>query len=256
MTSHAVSSPVALHGEYEERGEYHRQLDKNWKYYPVFVHKMRLVRKYLNANAKIGKTIDLGCGEGILVEEYRERGFDIVGLDFNYESPHVIRGDMTRLQFEDGSYDLALALDVIEHLSFEQQSQALAEIWRILKPGGRAILTIPNLAHFASRVTFALFGKLLRTSSIDRHPGDRPIQEYINLCREHHLEIVSRKGLFPTYPLISVLTYLAPGKVVPLHGLYNRFAAIPGYCFLNVLEVQKAAKSDQAKSLSSRRAAA
>jgi 2-polyprenyl-3-methyl-5-hydroxy-6-metoxy-1,4-benzoquinol methylase len=252
-----MSSPaVALHGEYEERGEYHRQLDKNWTYYPVFVHKMRLVRKYLNANAKVGKTIDLGCGEGILVEEYRERGFDIVGLDFNYESPHVIRGDMTRLQFEDESYDLALALDVIEHLSFEQQSQALAETWRILKPGGRAILTIPNLAHFASRVTFALFGKLLRTSSIDRHPGDRPIAEYLQLCREHNLEVVSRKGLFPTYPLISVLTYLAPGKVVPLHGLYNRFAAIPGYCFLNVLEVQKAAKSSQAKSQTSRRAAA
>jgi 2-polyprenyl-3-methyl-5-hydroxy-6-metoxy-1,4-benzoquinol methylase len=251
------SSSIALHGEYEARGEYHRQLDKNWKYYPVFVHKMRLVRKYLNANAKIGKTIDLGCGEGILVEEYRQRGFDIVGLDYNYESPHVVHGDMTRLQFADGSYDLALALDVIEHLSFEQQSQALAEIWRILKPGGRAILTIPNLAHFASRVTFALFGKLLRTSSIDRHPGDRPIQEYIDLCRQHGLEIVSRKGLFPTYPLISVLTYLAPSKVVTLHGIYNRLAAIPGYCFLNVLEVQKAAKPAAAKvnSPASRRAA-
>jgi hypothetical protein len=92
-------------------------------------------------------------------------------------------------------------------------------------------------------VTFALFGKLLRTSSIDRHPGDRPIDEYLKLCREHHLEIVSRKGLFPTYPLVSVLTYLAPSKVVALHGLYNRFAAIPGYCFLNVLEVRKLPKT-------------
>jgi 2-polyprenyl-3-methyl-5-hydroxy-6-metoxy-1,4-benzoquinol methylase len=255
MTTHAVGSPIVLHGEYEERGEYHRQLDKNWKYYPVFVHKMRLVRKYLNANARVGKTIDLGCGEGILVEEYRRRGFDIVGLDYNYESDHVIRGDMTRLSFADESFDLALALDVIEHLSFEQQSLALAEIRRILKPGGRAILTIPNLAHFASRVTFALFGKLLRTSSIDRHPGDRPIGEYLQLCREHGLEIVSRKGLFPTYPLIAALTYVAPSKVLALHGLYNRFAAIPGYCFLNVLEVQKGTKPPAARSASRHRPA-
>lgn len=237
-----TSPAVALHGEYEERGEYHRQLDKNWKYYPVFVHKMRLVKKYLNANARTRKTIDLGCGEGILVEEFRQKGFDIVGLDYNYQSPHVIRGDMTKLSFGDETFDLALALDVIEHLSFEQQSQALAEIWRVLKPGGRAILTIPNLAHFASRVTFALFGKLLRTSTIDRHPGDRPIQEYIQLCREHNLEIVSRKGLFPTYPLLAALTYVAPSKVVRLHGVYNRIAAIPGYCFLNVLEVKKMPK--------------
>ena len=230
-----------LGGEYEERGEYHRQLDRNWKYYPVYVHKMAFVSKYLEQQPRDAKIVDLGCGEGILVEQYRNQGFDIVGVDYNYESDCVLRGDITKLDFDDASLDLVMALDVIEHLDFEQQEKAIREIRRVLRPEGRALLTIPNLAHFASRVTFALTGKLLRTSTIDRHKGDRPIGEYIDLCRNHGLKLVSRRGLFPTFPLISALTYLAPSRVVGLHKVYNSLLAPPGYCFLNVLELKHAA---------------
>lgn len=228
-----------LGGEYEERGEYHRQLDRNWKYYSVYVHKMAFVGKYLERQNRDARIVDLGCGEGVLVEEYRKRGFDIVGVDYNYASDCVLRGDITKLDFEDASLDLVMALDVIEHLDFEQQEKAICEIRRVLRPEGRALLTIPNLAHFASRVTFALTGKLLRTSTIDRHKGDRPIAEYIELCRTHGLELLNRRGLFPTFPLISVLTYLAPSRVVGLHKLYNSLLAPPGYCFLNILELRQ-----------------
>ena len=227
-------------GEYEERGEYHRQLRRNWKYYPVYVHKMAFVGKYIQRQDRDAKIVDLGCGEGILVEEYRNKGFDIVGVDYNYESDCVLRGDITKLDFDDASVDLVMALDVIEHLDFDQQEKAICEIRRVLRPEGRALLTIPNLAHFASRVTFALTGKLLRTSTIDRHKGDRPIAEYIDLCRNHGLDLVNRRGLFPTFPLISLLTYLAPSRVVGLHKLYNSLLAPPGYCFLNILELRHA----------------
>lgn len=229
-----------LSGEYEERGEYHRQLDRNWKYYPVYVQKMAFVGRYLQRQDRDAKIVDLGCGEGILVEEYRNKGFDIVGVDYNYESDCVLRGDITKLDFDDASTDLVMALDVIEHLDFEQQEQAIREIRRVLRPDGRALLTIPNLAHFASRVTFALTGKLLRTSTIDRHKGDRPIDEYIDLCKIHGLTVVNRRGLFPTFPLISALTCLAPSRVVGLHKLYNALPFPPGYCFLNILEVKHA----------------
>ncbi|MEM7478861.1 MAG: hypothetical protein AAF483_28075, partial [Planctomycetota bacterium] len=63
-------------GEYAERGEYHRTLDKKWKYYPVYVEKMRLVRRYLEGCSKQEKIADLGCGEGLLAEEYQNKGYD------------------------------------------------------------------------------------------------------------------------------------------------------------------------------------
>ena len=229
----------AKFGEYADRGEYHRHLDKTWKYYPVYVEKMRHVRHFLDACPKSQKIVDLGCGEGLLAEEYQKKGYDIVGLDANYESEYVLRGDITKMHFDSGSLDCVLALDVIEHLDFSQQTQAVDEIYRVLRPGGCALLSIPNLAHFASRVSCALTGRLIRTSTIDRHKGDRPIAEYLNLCRSAGLRVVSRRGLFPSLPVLSLLTYCVPGKVVGLHRLYNFVFRVPGFCFLNLVELRK-----------------
>lgn len=235
----ANTAKIATFGEYADKGEYHRTLDKNWQYYPVYVEKMRYVHRFLDGVDVKSKTIDLGCGEGLLVEEYHRRGYDIVGLDANYESKFVVRGDMTQLPFADNSYRQILCLDVIEHLAFEQQKKAVSEIQRVLHPEGRALISVPNLAHFASRASFALLGRLIRTSEIERHPGDRPIAEYLKLCSKAGLKLTKRKGLFPSFPLLSVLTVAAPGKVVWMHRLYNEVVRVPGICFLNLLEFQK-----------------
>lgn len=227
-----------LYGEYEAKGEYHKDLDKKWRYYPVYVEKMKFIKRYLDKIPKNIKIIDLGCGEGVLVEEYKNEGWDIVGLDYNYSSKFVIKGDITDLKFKDQTFDLVLALDIIEHLSFDEQEKALSEISRILKRDGRVLISIPNLAHFASRITFLLSGKLLRTSMVDRHKGDRPIGEYIDLIKDN-FEIINRKGFFPTFPVISLLTYLYPNKVLWMHKWWNRFLSYPNLCFLNILELKK-----------------
>jgi SAM-dependent methyltransferase len=54
-----------------------------------------------------------------------------------------LRGDLTRLPFPDGSLDLVLALDVLEHL--DDDRAGLAEIARTLRPGARAVLAVPAL---------------------------------------------------------------------------------------------------------------
>lgn len=226
-------------GEYEHRGDYHRQPDPSWRYYPVYMEKMAVVRRYLDARPASARTVDLGCGEGLLVEEYRAKGHDIRGVDLSYSSDHVERGDITALHFDDASFDLAMALDVIEHLDFGQQERAFAEMHRVLRPGGRALVSLPNLAHFASRLSFLLLGRLVRTSDIERHPGDRPIHEYLQLIRSCGFELRERRGLFPTFPLVSLLTYFAPARALPVHRLYNALAAQPGLCFLNILELER-----------------
>ncbi len=229
-------------GEYAKKGDYHKRLDKNWKFYPIYVEKMRFVKKYLSNISKTKKIVDLACGEGVLVEEFKNKGFDMVGVDYNYASNYVIKGDITKLDFKNSSYDIITALDVIEHLSFEQQELAVKEIYRVLNKNGRALLTIPNLAHFASRITFLFLGKLLRTSEIERHPGDRPINEYIKLFKKYGFIVTKKKGLFPTYPISTVLTYFFPSKVVLLHRFLNKFLAFPGWSFLIIVELKKDAR--------------
>ncbi len=224
--------------EYAEKGDYHRQLDKNWRFYPIYVAKMARVREQLAKLPSDAKIADLGCGEGILVEELRGQGRDAIGIDLNYESEAVIKDDITQTQFESESFDAILCLDVLEHLQFDDQVKALGEIRRLLRPGGRLIATLPNLAHFSSRFSFLLLGRLLRTSEVERHPGDRPIAEYIDLI-EPHFVIEHRKGIFPTFPLALFLTVKIPSKMVGWHRFLNTFFAVPGWCFLNLLVCRK-----------------
>ena len=224
--------------EYSERGEYHRHLDKNWRYYPIYVAKMERVRRILDRFPRDAKIVDLGCGEGVLVEELRAEGRDALGVDLNYESPAVVRDDITNTRFEDGQLDVVLCLDVLEHLQYQDQVKALAEIRRLLKPAGHLIATIPNLAHFSSRFAFLFLGRLLRTSDVERHPGDRPIGEYIDLI-EPDFVIEKRRGIFPTFPLSLLLTVKFPHRMVGWHRFLNAFLAWPGWCFLNLLVCRK-----------------
>jgi 2-polyprenyl-3-methyl-5-hydroxy-6-metoxy-1,4-benzoquinol methylase len=226
-------------GEYQLRGEYHRKIDPQWRYYPVYVEKMAYVRRYLDRTAVNKKICDLGCGEGVLIEEYRQKGFNIEGVDLNYSAEHITRGNITDLSYHDACFDLVLALDVIEHLDYQEQGKAFSEIFRVLKPGGRALLALPNLAHFASRLTFMLWGKLLRTSAIERHPGDRPIEEFLALLKGAGFKMIRRKGLFPTYPILAAMTYIYPEKVRFLHQVVNRIFSPPSLCFLNIIELQR-----------------
>lgn len=225
-------------GEYATRGDYHRNLDKRWAYYPVYVEKLRVVRQFLNQLPPQARILDVGCGEGLLVEEYRVRGADITGLDLNYESPAVRRGDITQMPFDAGTFDVVLALDVIEHLNFADQDRAVVEIERVLARGGQFLVTVPNLAHFSSRLAFLLSGRLLRTSRIDRHPGDRPYAEYRKLFGQH-FELRRVRGLFPTFPISSLLTLAFPAGMLWWHRILNRLAAWPSWCFLTVFWCRK-----------------
>ena len=60
------------------------------------------------------------------------------------------------LPYPDESFDLVTCTEVIEHL--EHYRSTLREIYRILKPGGTLVLTIPNILNLKSRIRFLFFG--------------------------------------------------------------------------------------------------
>ena len=225
-------------GEYADRGDYHVNLRKDWPYLPVYLEKMRLAHTFLDGCDKSASIYDMGCGEGVLVNRYRELGYQITGMDLNYSSRYIIQRSFLESGLVDRSVDVLMCLDVLEHLPFWEQQRAVAEFARVLKPGAKALITVPNLAHLASRISFFFTGKLVRTSTIDRHPGDRPVIEYVKMF-EKHFNIHWRKGIFPTFPMLSVLTVIMPSNVLGLHRLYNLLLAYPNWCFLNAFLLEK-----------------
>ena len=108
------------------------------------------------------KILEAGCGMGIWVYFLREKGHDIIGIDylqstvdkvkrFDPELP-VQQGDVNNLDFPDNHFDAYVSLGVVEHFQ-EGPQKALAEAYRVLKPGGIAFVTVPYLNMFRRIIT-------------------------------------------------------------------------------------------------------
>jgi 2-polyprenyl-3-methyl-5-hydroxy-6-metoxy-1,4-benzoquinol methylase len=232
------SRNIVRHGEYAARGDYHRTPDPDWDYYPTYIAKLDAVREWLGGLPPATRVLDAGCGEGVLVDEFAGR-LAIEGLDPNYSSARVRAGSLLDLPYVEGAFDRALCLDVLEHLEFEQQPVALAELFRVLRPGGELLVSIPNLAHLQSRIHFLLTGRLIRTASEYKHPGDRPAGEFVHLAERAGFTLVRRRGIFPTVPVLTRLIRRHPRALLPLHRTLSRLLPVPGWCFLNLLTLRK-----------------
>ena len=233
-----ASPPVVRRGEYSARGDYHRSPDPDWEFYPTYIAKLEAVRRWLDPLPASTRVLDAGCGEGVLVDEYMGR-LQIEGIDPNYSSDRVRSGSLTALPYADATFDRALCLDVLEHLTFEEQPLALAELYRVLKPGGSLFVSVPNLAHLQSRVHFLLKGRLIRTASEAKHPGDRPADDYLRLANRAGFHLLARKGIFPTVPVVTRFIRRNPRALLPLHRWLSRLLPVPGWCFLNLLILGK-----------------
>ncbi len=234
----SASPPVVRRGEYAARGDYHRAPDPAWDYYPTYIAKMAAVRAWLARLPDGTRVLDAGCGEGVLVDEFAGR-LAIEGVDQNYTSAHVRQGSLTALPYADATFDRALCLDVLEHLSFDEQPRALSELHRVLKTGGELLVSVPNLAHLQSRIHFLLQGRLIRTASEHKHPGDRPVVEYIRLGERAGLTLISRQGIFPTVPVLTRMIRRHPQGLLPLHRMLTWLLPVPGWCFLNLLTFRR-----------------
>lgn len=244
MTVHQEPVPVEApsiirEGEYSRNGDFHRNLDPKWSYYPIYVNKVEVVDELLHTyGSPAGKTLDAGCGEGVLVEKYRDQGWDMVGVDKNYAAENIHHGSITEMPFETGAFDQVLCLDVLEHLHYNDQPLALTEIRRVLKPDGTIIISIPNLAHFTSRLKLMFRGRLLRTASVHHHIGDRPAKEYEELLQEANFQIIKRVGIFPTIPPLYRMVMHHPERSVGLLRFLRKLP-IPPYWQFQVLFVCK-----------------
>jgi SAM-dependent methyltransferase len=232
------SRPAVRGGEYAARGDYHRSPDPSWDYYPTYIAKIDAVRRWLGALPAGTRVLDAGCGEGVLVEEFAGR-LEIEGVDAHYSSDRVRSGSLTSLPYSDATFDRALCLDVLEHLTFEEQPRALAELHRVLRPGGELLVSVPNLAHLQSRVHFLLAGRLIRTASEIKHPGDRPIAEYLDIAQRAGFVLTGRSGIFPTIPVLTRIIRRHPRGLLPVHRWLTTLLPVPGWCFLNLLTFRR-----------------
>ncbi|MBM3120917.1 MAG: class I SAM-dependent methyltransferase [Chloroflexi bacterium] len=100
-----------------------------------------------------GRVLDDGCGLGLYLERLATAARAAVGVEFDAERARqaggrglrVAQAAGERLPFPDGSFDLILSHEVLEHVADDRQ--AMREISRLLAPGGRAVIFVPNRGY-------------------------------------------------------------------------------------------------------------
>ncbi len=118
--------------------------------------------------------LDIGCGEGRHVcAGYQQKGVTVVGADLCFDSLKGAKGrlefhdqlgehgggawgllqtDITRLPFADGTFDLVICSEVLEHIP--EDSAAMREIIRVVKPGSDLVVSVPR--YYPERICWAL----------------------------------------------------------------------------------------------------
>lgn len=139
------------------------------------------------------KIVDVGCGRGEVVLHSARKGALVWGIDYAFPAVQIAKialigvttpverqiiclsqSNVRNLPFASKSIDLVFMLDVVEHLFPYELDDALKEIFRILRPGGRIVIhTMPNFWYYKWGYPIYRSFQGLRGGKLPKDPRDR-----------------------------------------------------------------------------------
>jgi SAM-dependent methyltransferase len=174
----------------------------------------------LQAMSRHGLHLEAGCGAGYWVAALRQRGFNIEGIEYardlvelvhaaNPELP-VREGNALHIDSPDNHYDTYISIGVVEH-RFEGPEPFLSEAYRVLKPGGKILISVPFFGPIRKLKS--------RLSMYDRKPPELPFFQY-GFSSKGFTNYLQEAGFFiemvmPLYPHRLLL------EEVPLYRWVN-----------------------------------
>ena len=176
-------------------------MEPNTKVYDELAESWYHLRHYTRFRAELeslarrwqrGRLLNVGCAHGPDFLPFKEAGFDLYGLDSSREmlrfarkyadkfrfSPALVLGDAVSLPFRDSSFDFAVAVATYHHIDGgDNRRQAFRELWRVLRPGGEAFITVWNLKR----------GLSSREVLVPWRTGTKTVSRYVYVYRPGEL---------------------------------------------------------------------
>ena len=183
------------------------------------------------------RILDIGAGRGYMAqrlgEHVRSKGgvpadvivaCDLYPEYFSYEGTACEKMEfINQLPFADASFDIAYSIEVIEHL--RNPYDFIREMFRVVRPGGKIIITTPNILNLTSRISYLFTGfySLFRPLSFDQQDARRqwghimPLSAYyldhaMRTCgsrgTEVHTDHLRRSSLF-LFPMLFPMLKLS-----------------------------------------------
>jgi SAM-dependent methyltransferase len=128
---------------------------------PRVLHVSERILEHIFVHSRLpappARLLDLGCAESTNAIEMASLGFQVVGVDLRrlplvHPNFEMVQANLAKLPFPDASFDVVVSLSTIEHVGlgwYTQEEQGnsdqrvIAESVRVLRPGGRFLLTVP-----------------------------------------------------------------------------------------------------------------
>ena len=162
----------------------------------------------LDRIAPAGRVLDVGAGDGTLLDALRARGRDALGLELVSSRPDVLAADIAEV--EEAGWAAVVFWHTLEHLP--QPGGALARAAELLRPGGVLVVAVPNSDSLQARV----FGDRWFALDLPRHLVHLPAETLLRRLDELGLRRLR-------------VSHLRGGQVVFgwLHGLVGRLPGEP-----------------------------
>lgn len=181
----------------------------------------QVLRRLKRKNAKV---LDIGCGRGLLLRAFQRNGCDVTGTEFSDDACRFARevlklpvrvGGLQELNFPENSFDVVTMWHVLEHVSDPRPT--LAEVSRILKPGGLFLVAVPNFGSPEARLTQAGWFHL----DCPRHLSHHTHESLSRILGEADLSPAWVSFLAPEYDNFSFVQSLLNWLGVRSNLLYN-----------------------------------
>ena len=222
--------------DYDEREiwSFNSQQKKSYQAFfriPQNKYLLGLIEKYgkIDKNTKV---LEAGCGWGFFVRKLSEKAKMVYGIDFENKmlktcrnmckgkkNIRLIKGDVRTLPFKDKTFDLVLCFGVVEH--FDESVEAIKELKRVLKKGGKLIISVPSAYNITGRILRRI--AILRKKVPYYYQKHYSISSFKNILNDADVKIIFMGG------------YGGGLGVIPSRSRFIKFFASPLEDFLGSL---------------------
>lgn len=173
--------------------------------------------------------LEVGCGAGTMAGTLAQEGYKVTACDRGAEVPASIAGTDatyfphrgTRLPLPDSTYDCVFSCDVLEHVESGERELFISELFRVVKPGGRVVITAYVLHTFGAKLWGAT--ELVATGTLPQWYVEHislptPTIDETTAALARHGAVIHTEGYQALLGMLamSVQRLAAPWRAIPL----------------------------------------